>query len=97
MFQYVGAPRACPRGIGPPAFTPKRKRESDMETCWIRQLMCVPSVSENVARCLLEQFGSLAGLQRALSDLESFPRVQIGERSIGKARLALLRKYLVET
>ena len=96
LFHKVGIQRTCPSGVGPPTLTSKRKRESDMETCWIRQLMCVPSVSENVARCLLEHFGSLAGLQRALSDPESFPRVQIGERSIGKARLAHLRKYLVD-
>ena len=46
----------------------KRKRDAELETCWVRQLMCIPSISERVARKLLEEFGTLPAVQRALVD-----------------------------
>ena len=39
-----------PSGLQPPAAQSKRMRDAERETCWLRQLMCVPSISEHVAR-----------------------------------------------
>ena len=79
----------------PSGLQPKSKRERDSETVWKRQLMCIPSISERIARLLLEHFGNLRGLQDALEDLKSFPKIKLDERScIGKARLRILARYL---
>jgi ERCC4-type nuclease len=84
---------SAPNGL---RLTPKRKRDADSETCWMRMLMCIPSVSEMVAKALLKQFGTLANLQSALVDISTFPRIQLNERScIGAKRLKTLRAYLV--
>ena len=85
-----GRARGVPSGI-----KPKSKRVRDSETVWIRQLMCIPSISERIARLLLEHFGNLRELQDALEDLKSFPKIRLDERScIGKARLNILARYL---
>ena len=87
----------APSGLQPPQTISKRKREESVENVWIRQLMCVPSVSETVARALLEEFGSLQKLQRALEGSEGMPRVRLGDRlCLGKTRVATLRAYLVD-
>ena len=71
------------------------QRQRDEETVWIRQLMCIPSISERIARLLLDHFGDLRALQDALEDLNSFPRIRLDDRTcIGKARLRTLTRYL---
>ena len=91
-----GAPPGVPSGIRPPIFV-LGKRKRDTENVWIRQLMCIPSISERIARKLLEEFGSLPALQQALADLDTFPKVRLGEKScLGKARLKHLARYLTE-
>ena len=91
-----GAPPGVPSGIRPPALV-LGKRKRDAENVWVRQLMCIPSISERIARKLLEEFGSLPALQRALADLDTFPKVRLDEKScLGKARLKHLATYLTE-
>jgi ERCC4-type nuclease len=83
-----------PPGI-PSGIQPKSKRVRDSETVWIRQLMCIPSISEHIARQLLGHFGSLRSLQDALADLDSFPRIRLNARTcIGKIRIQMLAIYL---
>jgi ERCC4-type nuclease len=94
LFHKVGAPHGIASCVQPPVLTSKRQRDAD--TVSLRMLMCIPSVSENIAKALLEKFGTLPRLQLALRDLSDFPRVSIGERSLGQARLQTMRKYLVE-
>ena len=90
LVRKIGAPPGVPSGL-----QPKSKRVRDAETVWIRQLMCIPSISERIARLLLEHFGNLRELQDALEDLKSFPKIKLDERScIGKARLRILARYL---
>ena len=85
-----GAPPGIPSGL-----QPKSKRERNEETVWIRQLMCIPSISERIARLLLEHFGNLRALQEALEDLKSFPKIRLDDRRcIGKTRLQILAGYL---
>jgi len=88
--KLAGGPPGVPSGI-----QPKSKRQRDEETVWIRQLMCIPSISERIARLLLEHFGNLRALQDALEDLKSFPKIRLDDRTcIGKARLRILARYL---
>ena len=83
-----------PPGI-PSGLQPKSKRQRDEETVWIRQLMCIPSISERIARRLLDHFGNLRELQDALQDLRNFPKIRLNDRAcIGKARLKILARYL---
>ena len=86
----AGKARGVPSGI-----KPKSKRVRDSETVWIRQLMCIPSISERIARLLLEHFGNLRELQEALEDIDGFPRIRLdGRTCIGQARIRLLASYL---
>ena len=77
----------------------KRHRESDASCVFIRQLMCVPTVSERIATALCNHFGNLESLQDALRGARtSFPKVQIGEkRFLGKARISKLARHLLST
>ena len=78
-----------------PPLVSKRQRGAEVETVWTRQLMCIPSISERIARLLLEHFGNLRALQEALEDLKSFPKIRLDDRTcIGKTRLKMLARYL---
>ena len=84
-----------PSGIAPPAVLTKRKRDAQPELVFMRQLMCIPSVSETVSRKLYEKFGALPALQEALRQ-KKFPKITLDEhRSIGKARREKLAAYLL--
>ena len=84
-----------PSGIAPPTALTKRKRDADPGLVFMRQLMCVPTVSENVARKLYEKFGTLPALQDALRE-KKFPKVALdNQRCIGKARREKLVAYLL--
>jgi len=86
-----------PNGVQMPAPMTKRKRDADKNLVYLRQLMCIPSVSEGVAKKLQEHFDSLPALQEALADIDTFPSIRLNEKScIGKARLQKLRLYLRE-
>lgn len=83
-------------GLQPPKS--KRQRSSEAENVLVRQLMCVPSVSERIAVSLVEHFGDLEALQDTLRDVKSFPRIPIGKATfLGKARIAKLKKHLLRT
>ena len=88
--KLAGGPPGVPSGL-----QPKSKRERNEETVWIRQLMCIPLISERIARLLLEHFGNLRELQEALDDIDSFPKIRLDDRGyIGKTRLNILARYL---
>ena len=83
-----------PPGI-PSSIQPKSKRQRDKYTVWIRHLMCIPAISERIARLLLERSNNLRRLRDALEDWQSFPKIRVDERTcIGKARLRNLARYL---
>jgi len=86
----AGGHRGVPSGIHPPS-----KRQRDSETVWMRQLVCIPSISERIARTLLEHFGTLRALQEALADVKTFPRIRLDARTcMGKSRIQMLARYL---
>ena len=75
--------------------TSKRKKDSHTENIWMRQIACIPTFSEGVARALMAHFGTMADLQRALRAPLEFPNVHISPRlMLGKARLAKLVEVL---
>ena len=81
-------------GLRPPQS--KRQRASEADSVLVRQLMCVPSVSERIAESLVAHFGHMEALQKALRETRTFPRVEIGtKRFLGKARIAKLAKHLL--
>ena len=85
---------ALPSSLGAPMLS-KRKRDAELETVYVRQLMCIPSISERIARKLLTRFSTVPELQRALVAPGDFPRVELdGRTCLGRARLAKLRCYL---
>ena len=85
---------ALPTGV--PTVITKRKRDADPDLVFKRQLMCIPTMSENVAKKLLDTFGCLNELQKALSNKEDFPKIMLDQKnSIGKKRIETLCKYLL--
>ena len=78
-------------GTGGPAPTLVAKRKRDEDLLLVRILMCIPTISENVARALSDHFGSLGALQQALKTPRDFPSVRISDRAvIGQARVKRL-------
>ena len=74
----------------------KRKKDDDTRNIWIRQLACVPTISEHIAATILDHFGSMSALREALSSPETFPVVQLSRDScLGKKRIARLATILV--
>ena len=95
-MQECPAPAVLAAGLRPPQS--KRQRESEAESVFIRQLMCVPSVSERIAVTLVKHFGDVEALQDALRDTQTFPKVKIGEKTyLGKARIAKLAKHFLRS
>ena len=91
------APVVSATGLRPPHRS-KRQRAEEADNVFVRQLMCVPSVSEGIAVALLERFGNLEALQDALRDARTFPKVKICQkRFLGKARISKLARYLLRT
>ena len=92
-LEHAHAPVPC-GGLAPPRLS-KRRRDEELDTCWVRQLMCIPTVSETIARKLLEHFGTPEKLREALRSTGKFPRIQLTEKTaLGKARVAKLAKHL---
>jgi len=79
----------APKTLG---VTNKRKKDSEIETIWIRQLMCIPMISEGVARAIMKHFGNPTDLREALkAPTKDFPDVQISPNTLlGKARIKKL-------
>ena len=86
-FQSMVAPPKVLAGI-----TCKRKKDSSAETIWVRQLMCVPMISESVATAIMKHFGTMGELQQALrGNLRDFPEVRISPTScLGATRVRKL-------
>ena len=57
--------------LTPPSVS-KRERDCERMVCWTRMLMCVPTVSERIARKLLEEYGSLPAIKKALQSPKTF-------------------------
>lgn len=84
-----------PSGMAPPAPLTKRKKDADKKTIFVRQMMIVPSVSENIATKLYDHFGNIPALQKALS-AKKFPKIRLDDRQcIGKGRVKKLATYLL--
>ena len=93
-LETTRAPVPSGGGLAPPRLS-KRKRDEELDACWVRQLMCIPTVSETIARKLLEHFGTPEKLREALRSTCKFPRIQLTEKTaLGKARVAKLAKHL---
>ena len=74
----------------------KRKKEDDVRNIWIRQLACIPTISEHIAATLVDHFESMAALREALSKPETFPVVQLSRNAcLGKKRIAKLATILL--
>ena len=92
-------------GMPPSALTPpsvssasKRERDCDRKVCWTRMLMCVPSVSERIAKKLLDEYGSLPAIQTALQNPKTFKRIRLDDRScLGKERIKKMALHLTDT
>ncbi len=72
------------------------KREKNADCVFVRQLMCIPSISEGIAKVIVEHFGNLVALQEALNTPKTFPALELGNKQkLGKARVQHLAKHLL--
>ena len=77
-------------------ITAKRKRDAEPSLVFQRQLRCIPSMSENVTKKLIENFATIKELQEALANKAEFPKIMIDSKnSLGKTRIDTLCKYLL--
>ena len=73
----------------------KRKKEDDTRNIWIRQLACIPTISEHIAATILDHFGSMSALREALRSPET-PVVHLSRSAcVGKKRVAKLATVLL--
>ena len=71
----------------------KRKREEKI--VFLRQLMCVPGISQRIANELMQRYSKLPVLQQALGD-KDFPAIVLdGRNCVGPRRLRELRKHFL--
>ena len=90
-----GPAPGIPSGLAPAQPLTKRKKDADKRTIFLRQLMVMPSMSEAVATKLVDHFGSLPSLQKALAQ-KKFPKIRLDDRqSVGKARVKKLAALLL--
>ena len=76
---------------------PRSKLQKASASVFLRQLMCVPSISEKIAEALVERFGDIESLQGALRDVKAFPKIRISAKSfLGKARIQKLRTHMLK-
>ena len=95
-LQKCPPPSVVASGLRPPQS--KRQKTSEADSVFVRQLMCVPTVSERIATALSKHFANLESLQDALRDARTFPKVLVGEkRFLGKARIKKLARHLLST
>ena len=74
----------------------KRKKDDDKRSIWIRQLACIPTISEHIAATLLDHFGSMSALREALRSPETLPVVKLSRGSCSfKKRIAKLATILL--
>ena len=72
------------------------QERDDTRNIWIRQLACIPTVSEHIAATLIDHFGSMSALREALNSPETFPVVQLSRGAcVGKKRVAKLATVLL--
>ena len=58
-------------------------------------MMIIPSMSESVSKKIVEHFGTLPSLQKALAG-KRFPKIKLDERqTFGKGRVKKLARYLL--
>ena len=90
-------PGMPPSALTTPAVS-KRERDCERKVCWTRMLMCVPTVSERIAKKLLDEYGSLPAIQKALQTPKTFKRIRLDDRScLGKERIKKLVLYLTDS
>ena len=90
-----GSTPGVPSGLSPPAPLTKRKKDAEPKVIFARMMMIIPSMSENVAKKLVERFETLPSLQKALAG-KRFPKIKLDERqSLGKNRVKKLARYLL--
>ena len=92
--------KKCQTNSNTPArgLVSKRKKENSLENIWIRQLACVPTISESIAVAILQHFGTMSQLREALQDpRQNFPSVPLSRGTcLGKARIEKLREVLLQ-
>ena len=74
----------------------KRKKDSDVEVIWVRQLSAIPTFSEHIANTLLGHFGTMTNLREALRDPKNFPVIPLSRGAcLGRARIDKLAEVLL--
>ena len=74
----------------------KRKKDSDVDVIWVRQLATIPTISEHIATALLKQFVTMGNLREALRDPKNFPVVHLSRgTTLGRARIDKLAAVLL--
>jgi len=88
--------QGIPSGNAPARHLTKRKKDAEPRVVFMRQLMTIPSISEHVSTKLVDHFGTLPELQRALQQPKTFPQIQLHDKTaLGQARIQKLARHLL--
>jgi ERCC4-type nuclease len=81
----IAAPKISARVKVGEAHASKRARMNDPKIIVMRQLMCIPGVSENVAHAIVAACGTTKEeVREKLKDSGAFAEIKIGKRKLGK-------------
>ena len=74
----------------------KRRRMGDPRTILLRQMMCIPGVSENVATKIIETYGANKAqiIDNAKNNEEEFSRMKVGKKKLGMKLVNKIQQYL---
>ena len=74
----------------------KRVRMADPKIILLRQLMCIPGVSENVASKIIETYGvnKAVIIKKAKDNMEEFSQIKIGKKKLGMKLVEKIQQYL---
>lgn len=79
-------------GLEAPKIKSKRKRMSESENIVLKQLICVPGISEPYARRIVETFGTRESIQKASKETLSTTRVS-KKRKLGTKLAERLKQH----
>lgn len=87
--------RKIKTGLQVPAFkASKRARMRGPTTILTRQLMCIPSISENIATRLIERFKTREAIVKAAKEEKALVEFKINNRKLGLKAVKNIQQHL---
>ena len=81
-------------GLQIPVFkASKRARMNSPRTVLVRQLMCIPGISETMARAIIEQYRTRESIRRAAREEDGLSNLKVGKRKLGNTAVKNIQRH----